>query len=134
MTPSLPFRSYTHLNSPGRTEHVNQSKKRDAPVASLAASPQSNSTVAEPHKIPQIQYHEINLNGGAYERALLWKLRWSSLTSAPDTSFRKIFLISFQKTPQPHDSRLQNRSHQHPRPRSHATSWTHRTRQRFRRS
>ncbi|MCJ1231321.1 hypothetical protein MMC12_007998 [Toensbergia leucococca] len=31
-------------------------------------------------KMAQIQYHEINLNGGAFERALLWKLNWSSLT------------------------------------------------------
>lgn len=35
---------------------------------------------AEPLKIPGITYHEINLNGGSFARALLWKLRWSSLS------------------------------------------------------
>lgn len=72
---------------PHRTEHVNQAKKRNALVASSAAAPQSNSAAAEPLKISQIRYHEINLNGSAYERALLWKLRWSSLTSVPLISF-----------------------------------------------
>ena len=39
----------------------------------------SDNVAAEPVKIPGITYHEINLNGGSFARALLWKLRWSSL-------------------------------------------------------
>ena len=39
----------------------------------------SDDAAAEPVKIPGITYHEINLNGGSFARALLWKLRWSSL-------------------------------------------------------
>ena len=39
----------------------------------------SDDAAAEPVKIPGITYHEINLNGGSFARALLWKLKWSSL-------------------------------------------------------
>ena len=68
---------------------MNQAKKRNALVASAAAVPQSSSTMADPLKISEIRYHEINLNGGAFERALLWKLKWSSLMSAPLSQCRK---------------------------------------------
>ena len=30
-------------------------------------------------KIPGVAYYDINLNGGSFARAMLWKLRWSSL-------------------------------------------------------
>ena len=36
--------------------------------------------MVEPLKIPGITYQEINLNGGSFARALLWKLKWSSLS------------------------------------------------------
>ena len=39
----------------------------------------SDDAAVELVKIPGITYHEINLNGGSFARALLWKLRWSSL-------------------------------------------------------
>ena len=39
----------------------------------------SDDVAAEPLKIPGVTYHEINLNGGSFARAMLWKLRWSSL-------------------------------------------------------
>lgn len=42
--------------------------------------PQSNNTTAETLKVAGIRYHEVNLNGGSFERALLWKLSWLSLT------------------------------------------------------
>ncbi len=64
------------------TEHIDQAKKRDA-NAKLNASavvPKSDEKAADIEKVPGIHYHEINLNGGAFARALLWKLRWSSLT------------------------------------------------------
>lgn len=64
------------------TEHINQAKERDRKVHSSAALPQSTDAAAEPLKIPGITYHEINLNGGSFARALLWKLSWSSLGKA----------------------------------------------------
>ena len=48
-------------------------------MQSAAIIPQSNDGTAESLKIPGIRYHEVNMNGGAFERALLWKLSWSSL-------------------------------------------------------
>lgn len=62
------------------TEHIDQAKKRNAILDTSAALPQSKDAVAEPLKIPGITYYEINLNGGSFARALLWKLRWSSLS------------------------------------------------------
>ena len=61
------------------TEHINQAEKRYAQIPLSAAGPPVNDVAAEPLKIPGINYHEINLNGGPFVRALLWKLRWSSL-------------------------------------------------------
>ncbi|CAF9904357.1 MAG: hypothetical protein ALECFALPRED_007530 [Alectoria fallacina] len=61
------------------TEHIDQAAKRNAQAYTSAALPWSNDAGAEPLKIPGIRYHEINLNGGSFARALLWKLRWSSL-------------------------------------------------------
>lgn len=62
------------------TEHIDQAKKRNAQVHTSPALSQSNDAAAEPLKIPGVTYHEINLNGGSFARALLWKLRWSSLS------------------------------------------------------
>ena len=61
------------------TEHIEQAQKANAKVHTSAALPQSDNAVAEPLKIPGIRYHEINLNGGSFARALLWKLKWLSL-------------------------------------------------------
>lgn len=61
------------------TEHIDQAQKRNAKVDISTAFAQSNDVAAEPLRIPGIKYHEINLNGGSFARALLWKLRWSSL-------------------------------------------------------
>ncbi|KAL9112450.1 MAG: hypothetical protein Q9227_003292 [Pyrenula ochraceoflavens] len=61
------------------TEHINAAKKRNAAVASSAAIPQSSDSITEPVKLPNVTYHTINLNGGAFERALLWKLSWSNI-------------------------------------------------------
>lgn len=63
-------------------EHIDQTKKRDAnaKINASAIVPESDEKAADVVKIPGISYHEINLNGGAFARALLWKLRWSSLT------------------------------------------------------
>ena len=69
------IRSVIDLRS--TTEHINQAKKHAMP--SSAAVPDSGSKVVEAVKIDGLRYHEINLNGGAFARALLWKLTWSSL-------------------------------------------------------
>ena len=59
---------------------MKQAQKRNPDLHSTAIIPQSNDATAETLKIPGIRYHEVNLNGGAFERALLWKLSWSGLT------------------------------------------------------
>ena len=63
------------------TEHIDQAKKRNANanIQASAIAPKSDEKATNVIKIPGIRYHEINLNGGAFARALLWKLRWSSL-------------------------------------------------------
>lgn len=59
-----------------RTEHIEQAQKREAKIQASAAVPQSNDDVAEPLKIPEIAYHEINFNGSAFSRMLISKLSW----------------------------------------------------------
>ncbi len=71
------IRSIVDLRS--TTEHINQAKKHGANVLSSVAVPDSGSKAVDAVKMDGIRYHEINLNGGAFARALLWKLRWSSL-------------------------------------------------------
>src|ERR1700733_12647828 len=60
-----------------RTEHIEQTRKRDVKIQSSAAVPQTNDEVAEPLKIPGITYHEINFNGSAFSRMLISKLSWT---------------------------------------------------------
>lgn len=59
-----------------RTEHIEQAQKRDAKIKASAAVPQSNEDVAEPLKMPELVYHEINFNGTAFSRMLISKLTW----------------------------------------------------------
>lgn len=60
-----------------KTEHLKQAHKREADLKGPAQL-YSNDALAEPVKIPGLQYLEININGKGFERALLWKLRiWS---------------------------------------------------------
>ncbi|MCJ1461263.1 hypothetical protein MMC28_011645 [Mycoblastus sanguinarius] len=73
----------THiLDLRSTTEHIDRAKKRDqkARTGSAVASHSNDTASDQPSKIPGIAYHEINLNGGAFARALLWRLRWSSLS------------------------------------------------------
>lgn len=65
-----------HRANQYRTEHIEQAQKHDARIKASAAVPQSNDDVAEPLKIPGINYHEINFNGSAFSRMLLSKLTW----------------------------------------------------------
>lgn len=81
LTQRLGIKTIIDLRS--KTEHISASKKHassSAPtVYSSAAIPQSNQYVSSPLQIPGIRYAEINLNGGAFERALLWRLKYTSL-------------------------------------------------------
>lgn len=56
---------------------MEQAQKRDAKIKSSEAIPQSNDDVAEPLKIPGIQYYEINFNGSAFSRMLISNLSWT---------------------------------------------------------
>jgi hypothetical protein len=59
-----------------RTEHIEQAQKRDAKIKSSAAVPQTNNEIAEPLKIPNVTYHELNFNGSAFSRMLISQLSW----------------------------------------------------------
>lgn len=61
------------------TELIDQAKKHNAKTHPSADAPTSEHRAAEALRVDGVRYHEINLNGGAFARALLWKLRWSSL-------------------------------------------------------
>jgi len=71
-----------------RTEHIDQSQKRDATIRASEAAPQTNNQAAEPLKIPGITYHEINFNGKSFQKMLISKITWLEL-------FRLIFLMLF---------------------------------------
>lgn len=64
------------MNRLFRTEHIEQSQKRDANIKASAALPQTNDEVAGPLKIDGITYHEINFNGLSFSRMLISKLSW----------------------------------------------------------
>lgn len=75
------FHIKTILDLRSKTEHIEAAKKLDvrkseslSPDIDLAAA--SSDTV----KITGVKYEEINLNGGSFSRALLWKLSWTSLS------------------------------------------------------
>lgn len=55
------------------TEHSNQANKRISDLK-IPALLQTNDALAEPVKIPDIDYLEINVNGKGFERSLLWQL------------------------------------------------------------
>ncbi|KAF2242535.1 hypothetical protein BU26DRAFT_466879, partial [Trematosphaeria pertusa] len=71
-----------------KTEHIEQAQKRDARIKASAAAPQTNDDAAEPLKIPEITYHEINFNGSSFSRMLISKLSWMEF-------FRLIGLMLF---------------------------------------
>lgn len=60
-----------------RSEHIKQDKKRQADLK-VPTLMKSNDAMAEPLKIPGIDYLEINITGKGFERSLLWQLSlWS---------------------------------------------------------
>jgi protein-tyrosine phosphatase len=60
-----------------RTEHLKQSKKRQADLK-IPALLESNAALAEPVQIPGLQYHEIKITGKSFENHLLSQLSWRS--------------------------------------------------------
>jgi len=81
LTQVLGIKTIIDLRS--KTEHINATKKHapfDAPpVLGSAIIPQTNEYAGSPLQIPGINHMQINLNGGAFERALLWQLKYTSL-------------------------------------------------------
>lgn len=75
------YKVKTIIDLRSKTEHIEAAKKRTelARLASSEASPVSNNLVAEPLKIPRINYAEINLNGKGFERHLLWQLSYRNI-------------------------------------------------------
>jgi protein-tyrosine phosphatase len=81
LTQSLGIKTIIDLRS--TTEHVKAAEKHallnQSPAYEPAAVIQSNQHVSSLLRIPGISYTEINLNGGSFERALLWQLKYTSL-------------------------------------------------------
>lgn len=71
------IRSIIDLRS--ATEHLSQANKRNAKVSTSAVAPHTESSTVQAIKLDGFSYHEINLNGGAFARALLWRLSWFNL-------------------------------------------------------
>ncbi|KAF2842858.1 tyrosine/serine phosphatase-like protein [Patellaria atrata CBS 101060] len=62
------------------TEHIEQSKRRNTNVVASALVPKTEEQVAGPLRIPGITHHDINFNGSAFSRSLLWQLSWWNIT------------------------------------------------------
>lgn len=81
ITQNLGIKTIIDLRS--KTEHINAAKKHASidslPVYDSATTPQTNEYINTSLQIPGISYAAINLNGGAFERALLWQLKYTSL-------------------------------------------------------
>jgi protein-tyrosine phosphatase len=81
LTQALGIKTIIDLRS--TTEHIKAAEKyalvNRPPAYEPAAVIQSNQHVSSPLRIPDISYTEINLNGGSFERALLWQLKYTSL-------------------------------------------------------
>ena len=75
------FKIKTVIDLRSKTEHINAAKKHSdaAAIAQSAAIPATNDKIATPLELPGMRYADINLNGKGFERALIWKLKYSSL-------------------------------------------------------
>ncbi len=71
------IRSIIDLRS--ATEHLSQANRRNAKVSTSVAAPHTESSTVTAIKIDGFRCHEINLNGGAFARGLLWRLSWFDL-------------------------------------------------------
>lgn len=81
LTQTLGIKTIMDLRS--KTEHIAAAKKHASsaasPVYGSATVSQCNSSASSALQIPGIRYAEISLTGGAFERALLWQLKYTSL-------------------------------------------------------
>jgi protein-tyrosine phosphatase len=57
-----------------RTEHANQARKRDALIAN--AMLESNAVLAEPVQMPGLQYHQVRITGGQFEKFMVSQTTW----------------------------------------------------------
>jgi protein-tyrosine phosphatase len=75
------YHIWTVVDLRSKTELINAAKAHSDAVAlaQSATVPASEDFVAEPLKIPGLDYREINLNGKGFERSLIWQLKYSSL-------------------------------------------------------
>ena len=69
----------TIIDLRSKTEHIEQAKKHDNNTASTLLLATNEGSDTDAIRIKGIRYVDINLNGGAFSRALLWKLKWFSL-------------------------------------------------------
>lgn len=78
LTQMLGIKTFIDLRS--KTEHINAAKKyASSDSQHIHDSAHSYQHLGTPLHIPGIRYVEINLNGGSFERALLWQLGYISL-------------------------------------------------------
>jgi protein-tyrosine phosphatase len=81
LTQTLGIKTIIDLRS--TTEHIKAAEMyafvNQPPAYEPAAVIKSNQYVSSSLRIPGISYTEINLNGGSFERALLWQLKYTSL-------------------------------------------------------
>jgi protein-tyrosine phosphatase len=81
LTRNLGIKTIIDLRS--KTEHIEAAKKHASSASSAifesAIIPQTNEHVSSPLRMPGVDYVDVNLNGGAFERALLWQLKCISL-------------------------------------------------------
>jgi protein-tyrosine phosphatase len=73
----------TIIDLRSKTEHINAVETHASTTApmvhGLAIVPQATERVNSSLQIAGVNYAEINLNGGAFERALLWQLKYTSI-------------------------------------------------------
>lgn len=71
----------TIIDLRSKTEHIEAAQKhaKRAQVSSTVTTFDSDDQLADPIKIPGIQYAEINLNGKGFERHLVWQLSYGNL-------------------------------------------------------
>ena len=72
------YRIHTILDLRSKTEHIEQARKQEPQTnTSTNHAPNEGSSV-NAAKFSHMNLVGINLNGGGFTRALLWRLRWSS--------------------------------------------------------
>lgn len=67
----------TVMDLRSKTEHLRAAEKRAAD-GKVPALLQSNEALAEPVQIPGIEYREVKITGGGFEKHMLGQLKWPS--------------------------------------------------------